>query len=331
MKREGKQPIYEKREGTPVPEVIVEDIPELRMAMGYISNGDAKEIIDQEAFEIASLAFHRSDARNEIVEQLRRNKPHVGDPEQYIEKVFSILENISQVSVAPDSSWEKRAEILRPRVEALLSYFNPSSDWYHIRKVVALPVDDFVNVQGGRSFQRGSDWIVASHSQNPDNFDHEFLHSFMNQIVDHLASAIGQEKITQLVTMASGKLKEDYGEECPHSIFTEELIRTYNDYVKQKRNPQNVPQQFMEKIDTITQKQFQDALNDDERFVQNLKKLNINNFNEFKERAKEYFDKYEKDELRDILFDLYKNYEETRKRGDIEDFESFLIQNIVNN
>ena len=102
------------------------------------------------------------------------------------------------------------------------------------KKVVIIPSDRLLpSKETGQSFHIGDTTVIMSHTENPMNLEHEFLHGIINPITEELAGEIPQEKV---VALASEKLKkgEEYGEHAL-SLLNEELIRTYNEFIENEK------------------------------------------------------------------------------------------------
>jgi len=70
--------------------------------------------------------------------------------------------------------------------------------------------------------------IISSHIENPNNVEHEFMHSFINPIVEKFADQLTDDEKQQIVNSSSRGLKVDqgYGEDW-FSLLCESIIRTY--------------------------------------------------------------------------------------------------------
>ncbi len=99
-----------------------------------------------------------------------------------------------------------------------------------------LPTDFLYHKESGTLFQFGDEIMIRSHIDNPDNLEHEFLHSVINPIVDKLAEKLSEEKKQKISRIGSYKLRveENYGNGF-YSLLCEEFIRTYNDVLQRTK------------------------------------------------------------------------------------------------
>ncbi len=290
--------------------------------------------VDEETLYNLALTYQNPERAEKVLEMAEKYKPHVKNPQEVHQNLLEILESFDQTfsnsslaekfasKIEQDKSKRiERLEEAKERIGNLINFFKPDSETTDIQKLVFVPTDPLYKKNSGRSFSAfPGEQIIISHIDNTDNQDHEFLHGIINPIVEKLSQQLtdGQkEKISQL---ANEKLKQDYGESY-FSLLCEELIRTYNDVFKRGEKPQTY-ESFFEKISDIDENQFQEFLKQGKNLKARCKQLEITTVSDFKSKSQEYFEKFERNPLQDLIFDLYQEYSDC---PDEENFEQFIM------
>ncbi len=107
-------------------------------------------------------------------------------------------------------------------------------------------------------------------------------------------------------------------------MLCEEFIRTYNDVLKRGEKPQTY-EDFVQKISGIT---FQKFLTESASLKVICEQLEIKTIDDLKNKSREYFDRFENNPLRDLIFELYQEYS-SRPNKETENFEQFVLSNFA--
>ncbi|MEK7120265.1 MAG: hypothetical protein AAB824_01865, partial [Patescibacteria group bacterium] len=185
-----------------------------------------------------------------------------------------------------------------------------------------MPPDPLDRINTGSAFIFGEELVLKTHIDNPDNLEHEFSHSMINPIVEKLSQYLTDEQKEKISELASENLKQDY-DEGYFSLLCEEFIRTYNDVFKKGEKPQTY-ETFVQKISGISEEQFQKFLAQSKNLKARCEELGITTIEDFKNKSQEYFERFEKNQLRDLIFEIYQEYS-NRPDKETENFERFVL------
>jgi len=294
--------------------------------------------VDEETLYNLALTYQHQERAEKVLEMAAKYKPHVENPQEVYKKVLSLLENFDQTfstsplaeKFATEIERDKkerlqRMEETRKRIESVIDFFKPDSKTTDIKKISFVPTDPLYKKNSGRAFSAfPGEQIIISHIDNIDNQDHEFLHGIINPIVEKLSQQLTDEQKEKISQLASEKLNQDYGD-GHFSLLCEEFIRTYNDVLKRGERPQSYDD-FVQNISGITEDQFQKFLTESASLKTRCEELGINTIDDFKNKSQEYFEKFEKNPLRDLIFELYQEYSD-RPNKETENFEQFVLKN----
>lgn len=291
---------------------------------------------DREALLMMALAVNKPERVEWALKTLREYKQYIQiNPEDLYKEVERLVDafktasnTISSLIKQSERAMEKRREqlpILESRLSKLIDFFRPKADSFKIKKITLLSVDQYVLEDAGSCFTFGDELVIASPIDNLDNFDHEFLHSVINPIVDKLEDELSDEQKEIIKKSAGLKLRQDYGEGY-YSLLCEELIRTFNDFIKPGRNPVSLDE-FKDKIKNITDEEFKKELKKSPSLALRCQQLGIESLDEMKDEAEEYFERYEKDELREKIFTFYQAYASESSKTPNLNFEDFILSN----
>ncbi len=294
--------------------------------------------VDEETLYNAALVYEHPERIEKILKMAEKYKPHVKNPREALQTILDVLKSFDQSfssSLLEDKfrEWteqdkDNRLENLketRKRIEMLIDFFKPDSATTLVRKVNFVPTDPLYKKNSGRSFSLGDEQVIISHIENIDNQDHEFLHGIVNPIVEKLSRRLTDEQREKISQLASNKLKQDYGE-GHFSLLCEEFVRTFNDVVKKGEKPQTF-EDFEQKTAELSEAEFQQYLLESERLRVRCEGLGITTLGDFKDRPREYFEKFEKNQLRDIIFELYQEY--LIRSDKTENFEQFVLKKFM--
>jgi len=292
--------------------------------------------VDEETLYNLALTYQHPERVEKVLEMVAKYKPHVKNPQEIHQKVITLLESFNQTFSASPLAEKFAAEIeqdrnerlarlaeTRKRIENLIDFFKPDSKTTDTRKLIFVPTDPLYRVNSGRNFSAfPGEQIIISHIDNVDNQDHEFSHGIVNPIVEKLSQQLTDEQKEKISRLASGKLKQDYND-GHFSLLCEEFIRTYNDFLKRRERPQTY-EDFVQKIYGISEKQFQKELVQSKNFKARCEELGITTIKDFKNKSQEYFERFEKNQLRDLIFEIYQEYS-SRPNKKAENFEQFIL------
>lgn len=292
--------------------------------------------VDEEVLYILALTYKHAERTEQAFEVIAKYKPYIEDSQELQQGVFRVLQLIEE---SPDLSlleqqfvqeaekdMAKRQNNLpetEQRIQGLIDFFKPDPTTTNIQKIILTPTDPLYKKDSGRGFVFGNEQVLMSHIENPNNLEHEFLHAVINPIIDKLLEKLTDQQKERILQIASNKLKQDYGESS-YSILCEELIRTFNDVFKKRERPQTY-EDFLERISEIDEEQFQASLLQSESLKARCEELAILTIEDFKEKSQEYFEQFEKNQLRDLIFELYQEYSQSDNN-----FESFILEQLPN-
>jgi hypothetical protein len=222
--------------------------------------------------------------------------------------------------------WNEHLPEVKTRIANLIAYFRPEGK-AAVSKVVIVPSDElFASKDTGRSFRIGDTIVIMSHTENLDNVEHEFMHGIINPLTEKLTAQLPEEKI---VALASSRLKDEemYGNHA-RSLLNEELIRTYNDFIKEGR-PVRTFADFKDLVDNLDELQFSELLATESRVKDRFIAMSIASLDDFRLKLQEYYDRYEKNDLRDKIYQLYKTFNAEKAQNPATRFEDFFSQEAV--
>lgn len=290
---------------------------------------------DSETLFNMALTYENEDRKKALSEILVMHKKHIHEPEKLREKLMRVLadlenklpENLKEklkLAVIQDLAVrEQKIDNIKQKIDNLIDFFKPNQTTTKTGKVVFLPTNFLMPEKSGVAFNFGKELFISSNINNPDNFEHEFLHCVINPIIEKLEKQLTKDQKEKIINFANTKLKQDYGEEC-FSILCEEFIRTYNDVFKKGKKPQT-EKEFVENISRITEVRFQNFLIENESLRERCEALGIKSVNDLKNNSKEYFERFEKNCLREIIFEFYQEYSMRRDEESVN-FEKFVLE-----
>lgn len=308
--------------------------------IGAIRNFHKQEVDEETLYNLA-LTYQHPERAEKVLEMAAKYKPHIKNPQEVHQKLLEILGTLDQTfsnsPLAEKFATElesdrnerlNRLEETKQRIEALIDFFKPDSKTTDLQKISFVPTDPLYRKNSGRAFSAfPGEHIIISHIDNIDKQDHEFSHSIINPIVEKLSEELTDEQKERVSKLASEKLRQDYGK-GHFSLLCEEFIRTYNDVLKKGEMPETY-EDFVQKVSEITEDQFQKGLSESSNFQQRCENLGIATIDDFREKSEEYFEKFEKNPLRNLVFEFYQEYER-RPNKESENFEQFVLSKFSN-
>lgn len=288
---------------------------------------DYEDIGDDEAVFMLALTLDHPEWKDSILEQMKQHKPHVQNVEKILEKLrknYSGWQSQSQPNAEDVMWWTEHLPETKTRIADLIAYFRPSSGEV-AKKIIIVPSDKLLSSKDtGSSFHVGDTTVIMSHTENTENFEHEFLHGIINPMTEELAGKIPQEKV---VALASSKLKveEMYGDHSL-SLLNEELIRTYN-FIKFKR-PIRTLANFTALVDSLSEDRFTELISTEPRTKERFATVGISSLADFKAKVEEYYNRYEKNELRERVYHLYERFNAEKVNNPSIKFKDFFAREI---
>lgn len=221
----------------------------------------------------------------------------------------------------------------RDRIKKLIEFFKVKRETTNIKELVLLPANPLLTKQSGAAFIFPDKVYIQSDNDNKDNFEHEFLHSVINPIVNKLDKQLSNEEKEKLSSMAPYYLKaekenggQDYGTNY-FSLLCEEFIRTYIDVYKKKEGFLNYSK-FNRFIQQLKEEEFNLLLENKVNFRIYCKKLNINSLKDLKDNGLQFYDKFLKNELRVLVYKIYQDFESRDNKN--MSFEDFILNKFKN-
>lgn len=292
--------------------------------------------VDEEVLYTLAFTYGHPERNEEAFDVIAKHKSYIKNLQKLQQKLFHILEIFGQsfsssplaekLSVEIVKDKEAREKILaetKAMIERLIAFFKPDSKTTSVRKISLMPTDPLDRVNTGSAYVFGEELVLKTHIDNPDNLEHEFSHSMINPIVEKLSQRLTDEQKEKIPQLANNKLKQDYGEGY-FSLLCEEFIRTYNDVFKKGEKPQSY-EDFAQKISGISEEQFQKFLTQSESLKVRCAELEITTIEDFKNKSQEYFERFEVNRLRDLIFEIYQEYS-NRPDKENENFERFVLE-----
>lgn len=299
-----------------------------------------KEGVDEETLYNLSLTYQHPERTEYVFDMLEKHKDiergKAEELQQKLTEVLGILDNDPLLDSLEKNFVEEtqkdikiRQEQLegsRQRIEKLIDFFRPKSKTTPVKRINLMPTDFLYHERSGKSFTLGEELILMSPLEDStDGQAHEFLHSVINPIVDKLDQALSEDQKKEIVQLSSGKLRQHYGEKyC--SLLCEGFIRTYiNIFEKGKKPP--TYKHFKENLSRVaTEEQFQGILATDRELEQRCQNLGISDLKGLIEKSKSYFEMYEKNQLGEIVYSFYQNYQRERSKKPEATFEDFVLE-----
>lgn len=304
-----------------------------------------KEGVDEESLYNLSLTYQNPERAGYVFNMLEKHKGierrGAEESQRKLTEVLGILDKdpsldglkkkLAEETQKDIAIRQEQLEGSRQRIEKLIDFFRPKSETTQTERVNLLPTDFLYHKRSGKSFSLGKELILMSPPEDStEGQAHEFLHGVINPIVDKLDKNLSEDHKRKIVELASGKIKQHYGEENYYSHLCEGFIRTYLNVFEKGEKPQTY-KNFRE---LISQKipndgQFQEILTRDKELKQRCDALGISNLKELTEKSKDYFETYEEDKLGNIIHDLLGDYKrECLDKPEIT-FEDFVSQKFV--
>lgn len=294
--------------------------------------------VDEESLYNLALTYQRPERTEQILETAKKYKPQIKNASKIQQDVLSVLAQFDQSfsgsqldqALATEIEQEKNERLkelkeTEEKIKNLIDFFKPDAKTTTTKKINFTPLGSLTKENSGRNFSLANEQIIISPLHNFSNQEHEFSHGIINPIVEKLSLALNANQKETISKLASGKLKQDYGSNH-FSLLCEELIRTQIELIAKGVKPQT-DEDFHQKISNMTEEEFQGFLQESFSLKKRCELLNIKTINDFQNKSREYFDQFEKNELRGLIFNFYQDYLK-RPEKETENFEQFVLKEL---
>lgn len=184
--------------------------------------------LDDESQRWLSLILDHPDWAAKIFLQLQQHKDvHQEQAEQYVGALQAVRSEHPQwKQQTPDNrlSEEKReqaASQLEKTIANIHSNLGIQLDEAPENIVLIQPSE---GKESGWGLSMNNIVVISSHPENPDNAQHEYMHSFVNKWV--ISLGLDEKEQTYIRKNVPQQLREAYGDDA-HSLLSELIIRTY--------------------------------------------------------------------------------------------------------
>ena len=209
---------------------------------------------------------------------------------------------------------------LNKKIEETINFFKPKS--LNIQEIIYLPTNPLENKQSGNGIETGKTSYLNTENGNEINQVHEFLHFVINPIIEKVELSKDDEQ--SILKLASGKIK-DY--KFPESIFTEAIIRTYGTCLTFDNKPGF--DNFKKRLLNLEKGKLQDIL--DLEAKKEGVSVDINQLLSDDNLIRAYYEKYDKNELTERIFNFFEKF----KNSAAANFEEYFLKNykdiLINN
>ncbi len=302
---------------------------------------------DGEALFNIALAYGNENRLDALFDFIAKNKKSIENAKSLQKEIFLIFNSLDKSlpsSLKKDINdyifqdiklRKEKINDYKKIIEDTIDFYKPKKETTKINQIVMLPTNILNDKKSGAAFIFNNELFISSHIENFHNVNHEFLHSIVNPIVDKLDKHLTNEEKERISCLASFNLKaniseggQGYGSNY-YSLLCEELIRTYNDIFQYNEKPIRY-EDFFDKIEKMNQNQFNELLKNNKSFVKQCSQLDILTLTDFKIKEKEFFDTYIKNELREIIYEIYQDFEVEKNKDKNIAFEDFILQKFKN-
>ncbi len=305
-----------------------------------------KDGVNQEVLFNIALSYGHPERFKEASANLIRDK-ELDNPDRVQKNLLKLMEDLdkelnsntdfselkNKFDTETKKDLETRKEGLEKRKEEigkLLGFFRPKEETTKAKKINIIPTDYLYNKESGMSFSIGNEIIIRAPLKDSENgqWTHEFLHGVINPINDKLYGKLTDEQKEKIVQMSPGKLKQHYGENA-NTLLNENFIRTYVNLFNKGSGAYDY-EYFKKLLPGVNEKQFQDSVRYDKELKQRMDALGISNLKEFSGKSEEYFEKYEKGPLGNIIYEFYEDYQRELQNNKKLTFEDFVLDKFIN-
>jgi len=302
----------------------------------------AQEGIDEESLYNLSLTYQHPERMEHVFLMLEKYKGIDRETARIAHgKLVEALEGLDKDATFTDLDEkfeeeaekdveEKRGQLeeAREKIKSLIDFFQPKRETKEIETVNLMPTDALCHERSGSSFSFGREIVLRSSPEDSTQGQaHEFLHGIINPVVDKLEKTLTEDQKWRIAELASGKIKQHYGEGKYYSHLCEGFIRTYLNIFEKGEKPKTY-EDFQELIAQriANEEQFREALAQDRELKQRCETLGIRDLKGLVEKSKDYFETYEKDKLGEIIYECLGDYKEKREDNPGLTFEDYILE-----
>ncbi len=294
--------------------------------------------VDDETLYKIALTYGRPERVDHIFDLIEKHKKHIKEPLKIRDGLVEELEKMESslpedLKKALEEETLKDIELRKENIKTtkerfndILEFFKPHAKTTNVERVSIMPTDPLQPEDSFSSFRFGNETVLHSHIENPKGLEHEFLHPIINPIVKKLENKLTEEQKKNVVEMGSHNLRVEQGYGDYHFVLlSEELIRTYNDLLQKVETPV-MYEDFQKKLKDIDETDFKDLMKE-QNFIDRCKELNILTLDDLKRKSSEYYERFEKNELREVIFLFYQKYIHNKEESEESTFERFFLEN----
>lgn len=230
----------ENNEVMAIPKIEVRREKGVELLVGFLASQKQPLEDNDEAMEWIAITYTHPEWKEEVLNKIKKDKSFIENPEELYEKTINSLREYEKNAPILDIDEEikKREEMLpqyKEQVIKSIDYFRPNINTSNIKQLIIIPCDKLLpRVETGRGIDMGNINFIMSHTKNPDNFDHEFLHGLINPITEKFTEYFESEEQRKKIFQFTNGGIEGYGD-YPVSVLNEEIIQTYNIHIKKSR------------------------------------------------------------------------------------------------
>jgi len=297
-----------------------------------------KEDIDEETFLNYTICFDHPERTKYTLSTIEKNKPWIKDSKKAEAVVRQIVEKYQSSDLVRDTRaaaeesiqeeieyWEKTMPEYKQGIQDELDFFHPYTETTDVRSVAFAPCGSLkIRSRDGRLFLFGDQAVVFSYKDGIDNARHEFQHTIINPIVDKVSDTLDESQKAKIIELCGQRLKSDYGE-FDNNLLCESLIRAYNNHFRKGEKPPSL-EDFKKQIRGFTEDQFAQVLSENQGLQERCQELSIKDLAGFKQKDKEYFERFIDDELQVRIYALYEKYDAEKEKW--PNFEEFALKEL---
>lgn len=311
----------------PKKEIGVDRLPHVMRAMKFLETNDAG--MNDEAFLQVVFLLDHPEVEEDVRVFLAEHK-NIELDESLLRSVEEKLSNIEltneendfiQTDLEQKQEWQIELSRRVGFASALLGEENAPEEI-----VLSPTLPKYAERQSGFGIETDEKiWIVA---HDLDNAEHEALHTLINPIAE--AVVVNPRVASKVQELASCSLINDegYGDD-PGSLLAEEMIRSYQDFFVHQKLPET-SETFIQKVQQIPPEELRRAMTENEKVSARCAELGIIDETDFVERAGEYFDRFENNQLRATCFEFWKKFSQNPEADVRQEMGEFLIVNKFN-
>ena len=323
-----------------LPEITIRREPGLEIGLILYRQEEVRQVldsenIDEETFLKFATSFGQSERSKYVIDVINKDKPWIKDAKKAEAVVHELMEKYQSTDLVQQALtdanesireeteyWEKTMPDYKKGVQDELDFFRPNKDTTDVCSIALAPCGSLkLQPRDGRLFLFGDQAVVFSYKDGIDNARHEFQHSIINPIIDKLSMQLDEGQEDRIIELCGNYLKQGYGE-YTDNLLCEVFIRAYNNYFRKGEKPPSL-EDFRNHLDGFTEDQFAQGLSDNQGLQERCQELGIKDLAEFKQKDKEYFERFIDDKLQTRIYALYEKYDAEKEKW--PNFEEFAL------